>query len=529
MEKLREQLLSSSSRHLWEKIGVYHHHGIDVSLGALRTKNSCGIGEYLDLLPMIDWCCELKLDVLMLLPLNESNDDPSPYRSISSRALHPIYLSLESLPYLEDQSAIKGKLGQLRSLNETPRVEYHEVLYKKMGWLREYFEGNKKNFLQNHDFQQFKETYAWLESYALFKVFREKKKMHWLQWPLEMRSPSRAEYNEFVRDNQDELTFHIVLQFLCYEQLKNVKNYASAKKVFLKGDIPLLINPDSVDVWEEPHLFDLTMSAGSPPDLYNHEGQNWDCPLFNWEAMRKYTENYRWWKARLHFAENFYDIFRIDHIFGFFRIWAIPTNHSAKEGKFIPAAASDQVPQGKEALQCVHESTHMLPIGEDLGIAPTEVRQCLVALGIPGTKVIRWERKWETTKEFIPYAEYSPLSMTCVSTHDLEPLHLWWTAEPDDAKAFAHFKGWTYTPTLTFEQHKEILRDSHHTPSLFHINLLQDYLALFPELVWPDPKEERINTPGTVTPHNWTYRFRRTVEEMTAHEGLKALIREIIQ
>src|SRR5205807_7892889 len=55
---------------------------------------------------------------------------------------------------------------------------------------------------------------------------------------------------------------------------------------------------------------------------------------------------------------------------------------------------------------------------------------------------------------------------------------------------------------------------------LFHINLLQEYLAFFPELVWLNPEEERINIPGTLLPTNWTYRFRPYIEELTTHVGL---------
>lgn len=268
MDQLKEQLLSSPARHLWEKIGIFSHHGIDLPLAALRTKNSCGIGEFLDLLPMIDWLHELKFDVLMLLPLNESTTDSSPYNSISSRALHPIYLSLENLPYLESHPEIKSELEQLRYLNETPRVQYNEVLSKKMALLRQYFSAVQKNFSQSPEFQHFRAQHSWLEPYALFKVLKEKmKQMRWQDWPREMRAPSRAEYDHYLKKNQDEIDFYIVLQYLCFEQMKCVRNYAAAKKVFLKGDIPILINPDSVDVWTDPYLFDLTLSAGAPPRL----------------------------------------------------------------------------------------------------------------------------------------------------------------------------------------------------------------------------------------------------------------------
>ncbi|MCB1067590.1 MAG: 4-alpha-glucanotransferase, partial [Simkania sp.] len=366
--------------------------------------------------------------------------------------------------------------------------------------------------------------------YALFKVLKHKmEQAPWTTWPKELLSPSKGEYDQLIEDNQDDIIFHIALQFLCYEQMKCVKNYSLAKQVFLKGDIPILINPDSVDVWAEPHLFDLTKAAGAPPDAYSSEGQYWGCPLFNWNAMRKYAENYEWWKKRLDFAGHFYDLFRIDHIVGFFRIWGIPHNHSPKAGSYIPADPSEWIPQGQEILQFLHHNSNMLPIGEDLGTVPREIKHCLAKLGIPGTKIIRWERKEDKKRSFIPYDEYPRLSMTSVSTHDTEPLALWWQVQKDEAKAFAEFKGWSYSPTLSFDQHREILRDSHQTPSLFHINLLQDYLSLFPELVWENLKDEQINIPGTTSPFNWTYRFRPSVEEIVSHEGLKKTMRELIR
>ena len=92
----------------------------------------------------------------------------------------------------------------------------------------------------------------------------------------------------------------------------------------------------------------------------------------------------------------------------------------------------------------------------------------------------------------------------------------------------AQDKHWTYTPTLTLEQREQILWDSHHTASLFHINLLQEYLALFPELIHPSPEEERINIPGKILPTNWTYRFIPSVEEIISHELLFQKMKKII-
>jgi 4-alpha-glucanotransferase len=170
----------------------------------------------------------------------------------------------------------------------------------------------------------------------------------------------------------------------------------------------------------------------------------------------------------------------------------------------------------------------MLPIGEDLGTVPKIVGPVLKEMGICGTKVIRWERENEQSNRFIPFHNYSPISLTCLSTHDSETLVGWWKTFRDEAKAFADFKGWTYTPDLSEKQREEILWDCHHTSSLFHVNLLQEYLAFFPELTWPNPEDERINIPGTVSSKNWSYRFRPSVETIVSHQALFSKMERIL-
>ena len=240
-------------------------------------------------------------------------------------------------------------------------------------------------------------------------------------------------------------------------------------------------------------------------------------------------QNYAWWKQRIEVASRYYDLYRIDHAVGFFRIWAIPLEHPAKEGKFVPENPALWIPQGKEILQTLLDSSAMQPIAEDLGDVPPSVRTCLTELGIPGTKVMRWEREYNDHGSFTPLEKYSRLSLTTVSTHDSETLQQWWQNDPESAKIFSSMRGWTYSPDLTFDQRLAILKESHHTPSLYHVNLLQEYLALFPALVADHPDEERINIPGVVLPTNWTYRFRPSVEEMTSHAPLRDCLLNILQ
>lgn len=70
--------------------------------------------------------------------------------------------------------------------------------------------------------------------------------------------------------------------------------YAESKKVVLKGDIPIGVDKRSVETWLEPHLFRMDKSTGAPPDYFDPNGQNWDFPTYDWEAMRDKDGGYPW-------------------------------------------------------------------------------------------------------------------------------------------------------------------------------------------------------------------------------------------
>lgn len=502
-----------TDRH-WEKVGRVPHHGICLPLSALHSRQSCGIGEFLDLIPLIDWCRSLKLDCLQLLPLNDNGDDPSPYDALSSCALDPVYLSLAHLPEI---GSLTRDLEAFRPLAQTPRVALAETKRRKFAWLRRYFQKTFSALSKTKEYKTFVEQEEWLPAYAQFRALKEAfEGKRWQDWAPSHPAPQ-----------QEAVDFYSFLQYHCFDQMRQVRDYASKRDVNLEGDVPILLNPDSADVWANRHLFRLDVSAGAPPDLYVPTGQNWGFPLFDWDAMRK--DRFAWWRRRLRVAEQLYHLYRIDHVVGFFRIWAVPEGRKPTDGFFVPSDPSLWPGQGRELLTMMLDASSLLPIAEDLGTIPPETPLILKELGICGTKVLRWQRRWnDQNRPYIPYAEYEPYSLTTVSTPDMDPLKIWWKKYPDEAIPFAHFKNWTYQPDLSFDRQLEILRDAHHTPSYFHINLLGEYLSLFPELVSPNPEDERINVPGTLLLTNWIYRFRPSVEEIIAHRPLAKAFQDIL-
>ena len=503
----------------WLRIKTRSHHGINIPLGALKSEQSCGIGEYLDLYLLIDFCKTCGFDLIQLLPLNDSGDDPSPYNALSSYALHPIYLSLSSLPYLEKHPYLHEELASLMGLNLSERIEYASVLEKKMLFLKHYFDLTKEYFYQNSTYQQFVKEHEWLEEYVFYKSIKHAISFKsWQEWPEELR-----ELNEGVREKlRTELlewnNFYKILQFLCFSQLEAVKAYAEKNDLFLMGDIPILISPDSADVWAEREFFDMNDSVGFPPDVYSKEGQLWGFPALRWDVLA--ACDYRWWKRRLAVASRLYHLYRIDHVAGFYRLWLIERGKEPKDGRFFPHELKTCIKQGHEHLSRIISFSPMLPIAEDLGLIPHEMSQSLRSLGIAGTKVMRWERNWGHDQTFTIVEEYPILSMSCVSTHDSATLQLWWEEFPEEAKEYCKEKGWEYSVDLKIEQRKSILKDAHRSHSLFHINLLGEYLAIDPNLCHKDPKDERINVPGVMSSKNWTYKIQVTLEEISKHSSL---------
>lgn len=510
-----QHLHQTPSSAAWERIGIKHHHGIVTPLFSLHSHLSCGIGEYLDLLPLFPWLKKCGFDTLQLLPLNDLGNETSPYSALSAFALNPLFISLAQLPYLRFSPALDLS---------TQKVDYKKVQKFKQNFLTGYYHQNFKKIQASDDYIQFVEKNDWLKPYALFKTL---KILHhwssWETWPDELKFANPSTLPGLISLYEDQVNYHIFLQFLCHEQLKSAKFYANESHIHLMGDIPILLNYESADVWYHKDLFLKNLTAGAPPDMFSATGQNWGFPLYNWKRLAE--TNYQWWRDRLSFAGEFYDIYRLDHIVGFFRIWAIPLNQIATQGQFIPANIEEWLPKGEKILRMIQESSSMLPIGEDLGVIPHEVRQCMKNLGICGTKVMRWERHWEGDQSFVDPKTYIPESLTTVSTHDSETLYQWWEKQPEEAQTYALSQGWEYQERLGPELAILILKESHCSGSLFHVNLLQEYLRLIPALSWPDPSQERINLPGTLSDENWTYRFKPSVEELIKNNELSDILR----
>jgi len=518
MKTIEERIKASHVRRAWEKIGIRHHHGINVALFSIHSKQSCGIGEFLDLKLLIDFCSLVSFGVIQLLPLNDSGFETSPYNAVSSQALNPIYLSLYDLPFVQNDRELKEKLSEFKPPQK--KINYLATLSAKLGFLTTYYKKYFDHFEKTNPYLLFLEQHPWVYDYGLFKTLKDQyHHKGWFSWEKNHQDMTHTYKKQLFHERSFDINFYIFLQFLSFTQLEEVKRYAGHKGILLQGDIPILISPESLDVWSGRENFNLDYCAGSPPDIFTPKGQNWGFPIYNWSHMEE--THYSFWQDRLKTASLFYHMFRIDHIIGLYRIYAIPRKSRNNKGSFIPNSPPLALMQGERILEKLTSYTSMLPIGEDLGVDIEYIRKSLSNQAIPGIIIPRWERDHFGDHSFTPYSEYNPFSLTTVSTHDSETLSQWWKNNTEEVRHFCEGHGLIYQEELTHKLRYQMLKDSHMSASLFHINLLSEYLALFDDLVWKDPKDERINQPGTVLPTNWCYRMKPSLETLLDHSSLK--------
>lgn len=321
--------------------------GTQVPVFSLRTCKSAGIGDFGDLKTMIDFVASTGQKVLQLLPINDTTithtwTDSYPYSCISVFAIHPQYANLHALPELKDAKARAEAEKTRAELNALDKIDYEKVNDFKINYLRQIFNQEGEKMMKTAEYKAFfQDTKQWLVPYAQYSYLRDKNgTADFNQWPdhqvwdeaerKALTDPKTAAYKN--------VAFFYFVQFVLDRQMQEAHEYAKAKGVILKGDIPIGVNRNGCDVWTEPKYFNLNGQAGAPPDDFSVNGQNWGFPTYNWFEMLK--DGCQWWNRRFQNMARYFDAYRIDHVLGFFRIWEIPV-HSVHGllGQFAPALA----------------------------------------------------------------------------------------------------------------------------------------------------------------------------------------------
>jgi len=490
--------------------------GLLLPLSSVRGPSG-DLGSYADAGRVAEWLLTSGCTLWQLLPLNEvSPGQDSPYAASSSCALEPVYVSLESVPDLDGlEPAEEAELARLR---REPRVDFEGYRQVKRGALARAFrrfrerEGGTE---RERRFREYRAEHAgWIEDWALYRALHDERRKSWRDWeaPLRDREPGVLDQaRSRLREQIDQLAY---VQWIADAQWRAGRSAANAKGVKVLGDLPFMVAEDSSDVWSFQRLFKFDATVGVPPDAYSADGQDWGLPVPRWEEMRAAGDP--WLHQRGQRAAELYDAFRVDHVVGLYRTYARPIDKSTPF--FIPADEPSQRAQGERVLGLLGEQAEVL--AEDLGTVPDFVRASLVEQEIPGTKVLRWENDQGVPRDV---TKFSHVSVAVTGTHDTESLRTWWeglTARERELQLtqppLARLKGPDQELYLP-ETKAAVLDLAYSASSDALLTPVTDALG------WAD----RMNTPGTVGPHNWTFRLPWTLEELFSAPEPVAMTREL--
>ena len=228
---------------------------------------------------------------------------------------------------------------------------------------------------------------------------------------------------------------------------------------------------------------------------------------------------YAWISARASRSAELYGAYRVDHVVGFYRSYFRPNDGGAPG--FVPDTEPAQIVNGERVLAAF--SLEARVIAEDLGTVPDFVRASLTRLGIPGYRVLRWEKDGEVFRD---PARWPSVSLATTGTHDTDSLADWWESLPAaERKALLALPGLAALAARTTTAFDDEVRDA----LLGLVSASGSDLLLLP---FQDAMgaRERVNVPGTVNDENWSYRvpmlLSALLTDRVAAERLAALARK---
>ncbi|MEQ1667234.1 MAG: 4-alpha-glucanotransferase [Sulfuriferula sp.] len=397
----------------------------------------------------LDWLAAAGVGVWQMMPLGVPLAGVSPYQCASAFALNP--------------ALFPARL---------PAVDAEDLAFQT--WLHQ----------QRH----------WVENFALFMVL---KKLYtgasWVDWSVALRQRDVLALQSVKQQYQHQIDAYIQQQYQLYVYWQHLRHYATERKIALFGDMPIFVAHDSADVWANPHCFLLddagqaTLVAGVPPDYFSATGQHWGNPQYNWEYMSQ--SDFIWWRERLRYHFEFFDLVRIDHFRGLAASWMIPAaSPTAMDGYWqdVPGAA---------LLQCILEDMGNVPlVAEDLGVITPDVDALRKQFHLPGMSVLQFAFDSYEDNPHKPQ-NVTPDRVYYTGTHDNDTV-LGWFASLDEAQQ-THVLT-TLDITDAAQLNAAMLQTIFASVADLAIVPMQDLLGL--------DSRGRMNTPGTVD-GNWLWQF----------------------
>jgi 4-alpha-glucanotransferase len=494
------------------------HAGVLLPLFSAPSSRSWGLGELPDLVALSGWLASAGFDRLMLLPIGPvAAGDTSPYSASSAMAIDPIYIAVEDVIDF-------AQAGGERALSEEARADLSAARTARTvqyALIRRVKDEALSLAFQRFMVEEWSELTTraselagyisrqrwWLDDFALYRaIARATGAWSWLEWPAPLRDRDSHAIEEARRSLSRQVLEAQYLQWIAEQQWQRAKAGAHAMGVTVLGDLQFMVSRDGADVWVRPDEVMLDVSLGVPPDQFSDTGQDWGLPTYRWDRIA--ATDFRWIRQRAQRMAALYDGYRVDHLVGLYRTFGRPLQG---DPFFNPVDEQTQTWQGETILRILLESGAEI-IAEDLGLVPDFVRASLSRLGVPGSKVLRWERHWHAPgHSFIDPRQYPERSAAMTGTHDTVTQAGWWQdSSQHDRHALASLAAVLGAGAVDpASPWSPSVRDTLLT-LVYQSGSNDIFLPIQDVFGWFD----RVNTPGTVGDHNWTWKLPWNVDRL---------------
>ncbi|MDD5575430.1 MAG: malto-oligosyltrehalose synthase [Acidithiobacillus sp.] len=416
--------------------------GPALQLYALRSGRNWGMGDFSDLLQVLDIAAQSGAELVGLNPLHALfPDNPhhaSPYSPSSRKFLNILYVDVEAVPEFAHCYAAHDRVydahfqADLRALRGTDLVDYGGVAAAKREILELLYHAFRETELPGNGeraraFRQFqKEGGEALFRLGVFEALREHLQTQdpppwgWPVWPEKYRRPEAPAVTEFAAHQSDRVEFFQYLQWVVAEQLDAVdrRSQALGMGIGLYQDIAVGVDPGGFDAWNDQDLYVSNIHIGAPPDAFNRKGQDWG--LQPWHPLRLREAAYAPFIALLRANMRVAGAIRLDHILGLMRLYWIPAGESPARGGYVRYPLDELL----GILTLESQRHRCLVVGEDLGMVTEEIRDALRSWGILSCRVFLLEV--DPQNGYRPPEDYPAWSVAALTTHDLPTLAGFW-------------------------------------------------------------------------------------------------------
>ncbi|MCD6681322.1 MAG: malto-oligosyltrehalose synthase [Burkholderiaceae bacterium] len=416
--------------------------GWAVQLYGLRSTRNWGVGDFGDLLALVDVAASHGASAIGLNPLHarfaHNPAHASPYAPSSRLWLDVLSIDVQAVDGFDEAEDVRELVGsdafraRLRTSRGCPLVDFPAVSALKHEVLRRLYSHFRRTQLATdtalaREFRAFQARAGRaLRRHALFEALQEH--FHssdpsiwgWQVWPEEFRDIESEAVRHFESEAIESIEYHEYLQWHADRQLERAATHCRERgmAIGLYRDLAVSVDRAGSDSWSFARCYAMQASVGAPPDDFNLLGQDWGLPPFAPDALR--ARGHEPFVLALRSNMRHAGALRIDHVMALMRLYWVPPHAGARNGAYVHYPLD-------ELLSIVALESHRnrcLVVGEDLGTVPPALREALARRRVLSYRLLYFER--DAAGEFLRPGAYPHDALVSIGTHDLPTLPGWW-------------------------------------------------------------------------------------------------------